>query len=105
MKLKEFESLVDRACYGNMLRGDVVSVVERLKALKADIMREISVLPIEERKAALDMLNSLQYRLYKAIIWTNPEQKPVTEHGIEKRMKQYSSADYIAYMVICYDCK
>lgn len=107
MRFQKFENLVDYAVSGAMTLGEVSSVVEKLKACKAEIMKEISALPQgKERREAFKKLHDLTYRLYqaKALIY-----QPKSDGKEKKDTKiieelTYISATAIAHMVLCYDC-
>lgn len=109
MRLKEFENLVNHAVSGEMTLGEVSSVVGKLKACKAEIMKEISALPQgEERRQAFKKLHDLTYRLYqaKALIPQpeSKEDKKEKKNTETKKELKYISAAAIAHMVLCYDC-
>lgn len=107
MRLKEFENLVNYAVSGEMILGEVSSVVKKLKCCKAEIMKEISALPQgKERREAFKKLHDLTYRLYHAkILISKPksDEKEKKNTGTTKK-PTYISADAIANMIFCYDC-
>ena len=94
MNIKKFEKLVEFACGGTMSRDDVSSITRQLKLAKSAVVHEALALPVgAERKALFKQLNTLQYRLYNAIVCISPDESYEREFG------------GIADMIIYYDCK
>lgn len=100
MPFKKMQLLVDYACSGDMLMGDVSPTVVKLKAAKAEAMCTLRNMPDgEERRELFRQLHDLMYRLYNARFCVRKEYlADGTEVGV------YIKVDSMANMIICYAC-
>lgn len=92
--------LVEYACSGDMLMGDVSPTVVKLKAAKAEAMCTLCNMPDgKERRAGFRQLHDLMYRLYDARLCVRKEY--LADGTV---VDVYIKVDSIASMILCYAC-